>query len=45
MTGCTAAGAITLNGESIAVICDLPPHDGNQHHDVVHGDWTSTPDD
>ncbi|MGE7437963.1 hypothetical protein [Kitasatospora sp. NPDC001175] len=45
MTNCTATGTITLNDDPIVVICNLPPHDGDLHHDVVHGDWTGAPDD
>ena len=39
MSDCPATGHIVLNGQSVGVICNLPPHQGGQHHDVVHGDW------
>lgn len=29
MTDCTATGTITLNSETIVVICNLPPHYGD----------------
>jgi hypothetical protein len=41
MSDCTATGTILIGDEPIAVICNLAPHKGGQHHDVVHGDWTS----
>jgi hypothetical protein len=42
MSDCTATGTIQLGDEPITVICNLAPHDGPKHHDVVHGDWTGT---
>lgn len=39
MNDCPATGTITLDDQDITVICNLPPHDSNWHHDVVHGDW------
>lgn len=41
MSDCPATGLIRLDGQFIGVICNLPVHDGAQHHDVVHGDWNS----
>lgn len=38
---CPATGTITIDGETIVVICNLAPHTGPDRHDVVHGDWTS----
>jgi hypothetical protein len=39
MSDCPATGTIILDGQPVGVICNLPPHDGEQHHDNVHGDW------
>ncbi|GAB2696066.1 hypothetical protein [Kitasatospora kifunensis] len=44
MNDCTATGTIRLGDGDIAVICNLAPHQGDQRHDLVHGDWTSTPE-
>jgi hypothetical protein len=44
MTYCTAEGTIRIGTEAIAVICNLEPHDGDQHHDIVHGDWSTEPE-
>lgn len=43
MTDCPATGTIRIGDETIVVICNLPPHDSDWHHDLVHGDWTSGP--
>jgi len=40
MSDCPATGTITLDGQQVVVICNLPPHDSDWHHDIVHGDWT-----
>ena len=39
MSDCPATGTIHLDGQDAGVICNLPPHQGDQHHDAVHGDW------
>lgn len=45
MTDCTATGTIRIGDHDIVLVCNLDPHDEEQqHHDVVHGDWTSTPE-
>ena len=41
MSDCPATGTIHLDGQPVGVICNLPPHQGEQHHDVVHGDWSN----
>lgn len=38
---CPATGQTTVDAVPVRVICNLPPHDGHEHHDIVHGDWTS----
>jgi hypothetical protein len=38
---CTAEGIKHVGGEDLVVICNHKSHDGPDHHDVVHGDWTS----
>jgi hypothetical protein len=40
---CPAAGWAPLGAAPLRVICNLEPHDGDQHHDNVHGDWSSEP--
>lgn len=42
MSDCPATGTIHIHGTPVRVICNLRPHDGDQHHDIVHGDWTSS---
>jgi hypothetical protein len=44
MSECTATGTIRIGTEDIVVICNLRPHEGEQHHDIVHGDWNALPD-
>ena len=41
MSDCPATGVIDLDGQPVGVICNLPLHDGEQHHDNVLGDWNS----
>jgi hypothetical protein len=41
MSNCPTIGTIRLDGQDVVVICDLGPHDGDQHHDVVHNNWAS----
>lgn len=36
---CTATGTILLDGQPVVVISNRQPHDGDSHHDNVHGDW------
>lgn len=42
-TGCTATGTIRLVDMDVAVLCNDPEHDGPDHHDNVHGDWSGDP--
>lgn len=42
MTDCPATGTITLDHHQIGVVCNLAPHQGGPHHDVVHGDWLAS---
>lgn len=39
MSDCPATGTITLDGQSVVVICNRQPHEGDRHCDNVHGDW------
>lgn len=41
MSDCPATGLIYVDDQLVGVICNLPPHQGGQHHDNVHGDWPS----
>lgn len=41
MSDCPTTGIIELDGQPVGVICNRPPHQGEQHHDNVLGDWTS----
>lgn len=34
-------GTIGLDGQPVGVICNLSPHQGEQHHDNVLGAWSS----
>jgi hypothetical protein len=39
---CPAAGWTAIGTTPLRLICNTEVHDGEQHHDIVHGDWTST---